>query len=159
MNLDSLDIEPRRQVCAGAASPGRACAPPTAKHISADRTSDDQARLIASKVRGQHQIMVIGGLPLLAFVPPLDDRAGQLLGPLFMKIAGPVATGTPPSAAAVTVTSAGSGCADDSSRISGLARVAPLLKFLPGRAPAESLAAGWVRRRHRITVIDATGAP
>jgi hypothetical protein len=38
---------------------GRACAPPTAKHISAARTSDDQARLIADKVRGQHQITVI----------------------------------------------------------------------------------------------------
>jgi len=35
------------------------CAPPAAKHISAARTSDDQARLIASKVRGQHQITVI----------------------------------------------------------------------------------------------------
>src|SRR5260370_32560443 len=30
--------------------------------------------------------------------------------------------------------------------------------MLPGRA-TESLAAGWVRRRHRVTVIHATGAP
>jgi hypothetical protein len=60
MNLDSLDTEPRRQVCVGARPHrGRAWAPLTAKHISAARTSDDQARLIASKVRGQHQITVI----------------------------------------------------------------------------------------------------
>ena len=75
--------------------------------------------------------------PLLAFVAPLDDRAGQLPGTPFMKIAGPVATGTPPSAAAVTVTSAGSGCADDSSRIGELARVTPLLKFPAGAGHRE----------------------
>src|SRR6266567_2418512 len=57
------------------------------------------------------------------------------------------AAGTPPSAAAVTVTPAGSGCAD----------VGPLLKFPPGRRAAASLAARQVRRRHRITVIRATG--
>ena len=99
-----------------------------------------------------------GAHPSEPAAPILDRSLGQLPGPLFMKIARPTATWTPPSAAAVTVTSAGSGCAADSSRISELARVAPLLKFLPGRA-AESLAAGWVRKRHRITVIDATGAP
>ena len=43
-----------------------------------------------------------------------------------------MATGIPRSAAAVTVTSAGNGCADDSSRIIELARVASLLRF-PGQ--------------------------
>src|SRR2546428_529206 len=111
--------------------------------------------------------------------------------------------GTPPSAAAVTVTSAGSGCADVSSRSSrrcsltslptgkadcrriasrfsrcsvltedlpsvgvglaalpgGLAHVSPLLEFPAGRRAATRLAARQVRRRHRILVIRATGAP
>ena len=113
------------------------------------------------------------------------------------------AVGTPPSAAAVTVTPAGSGCADISSRSSrrcsltslpagkadcrriasrvsrcsvltedlpsvgggpaappgGLAHVNPLLKFPAGRRATASLAARQVRRRHRIKVIRATGAP
>ena len=113
------------------------------------------------------------------------------------------AVGTPPSAAAVTVTSAGSGCADSSSRScrrcsltslpagkadcrriasrvsrcsvltedlpsvgvglaappGELAHVNPLLKFPAGRRATTRLAARQVRRRHRILVIRATGAP
>jgi hypothetical protein len=41
----------------------------------------------------------------------------------------------------------------------GLAHVNPLLKFPAGRQATASLAARQVRRRHRITVIRATGAP
>ena len=113
------------------------------------------------------------------------------------------AVGTPPSAAAVTVTPAGSGCADVSSRSSrrcsltsmptgkadcrriasrfsrcsvltedlpsvcGRLGSAPrgspmpiqLPKFPAGRRATARLAARKVRRRHRITVIRATGAP
>jgi hypothetical protein len=113
------------------------------------------------------------------------------------------AVGTPPSAAAVTVRSAGSGCADSNSRSCrrcsltslsagkadcrriasrfsrcsvltedfpsvGIRQAAPqagspmsirCCKFPAGRRAATRLAAGQVRRRHRIMVIRAAGAP
>src|SRR4051794_19969072 len=89
------------------------------------------------------------------------------------------AVGTPPSAAAVTVTSAGSGCADSSSfssrrcsltslstgkadcrRIaSRVSRCSVLTEDLRSVGLVVSFAARQVRRRRRITAIGAQGAP